>query len=213
MAELEGKLVSTKQQYKSGDDKTMEFELTNRGEEDVHVLDMVHAAGGALERLPGGHARRPARALRWPPGEARVNRPRRTTSRSLQGKPSLKVSTLHRAYDVSVPGQYDVALDTEVQDYVTAEDEAPLNTKLEKSERVTPKQALRGGETQFVVLPDGGHLPTEGEEARKSEKSKKADNAGSAGAQKKAGALPRRLTAAPPPSRTRLDWPMLKAIT
>ncbi|HEX7957305.1 MAG TPA: M35 family metallopeptidase [Pyrinomonadaceae bacterium] len=187
MPELEGRLVATKQQFKSGDDKTLDFELTNRGDEDVHVLTWYTPLEGLWsdclevtrdgERVPydGPLAKRGQPTendyVLIPAGQ--------TVSRSF---------ALHRAYNVSPPGQYDVALDTEVQDYVTAEGDDTLNTKLGASERVTAKQTLRGGATQFVVEPDGGHLPTEGEEVRKSEKSNKKGDAGAAAeAEKKAG--------------------------
>jgi hypothetical protein len=185
MPELEGRLVSTKQQFKSGDDKTLEFELTNRGDEDVHVLTWYTPLEGLWSDCLA--VKRDGQRVPYDGPLAKRGQPSEKDYVLVPAGQTVTNSfALHRAYDVSLPGQYDVALDTEVQDYVTAEGDAPLNTKLEKSERVTPKQPLRGGETHFVVEPDGGHLPTEGEEARKSEKSKKRNDAG-AEAEKKAG--------------------------
>lgn len=187
MADLEGRLVSDKF-YKSGDDKTMEFELTNYGNEDLHVLTWYTPLEGLWsdclavmrngERVPydGPLAKRGQ-----PTEKDYVLIP--------AGKSVSNRFDLHRAYDVSTPGQYDVELDTEVQDYVTAGGDVSFNAKLAESERETPKQALRDGGTQFVVEPDGGHLPTEGEMVRKSEASKKAVNEGLS-EKKAAGAKP-----------------------
>jgi hypothetical protein len=186
MPELEGRLVSAKQ-YKSSDDKMMEFELTNRGDEDVHVLTWYTPLEGLWSDCLT--VMRDGERVPYDGPLAKRGQPTEKDYVLVPAGQSVSSSfALHRAYNVSVPGQYDVSLDTEVQDYVTAEADAPLNVMLEKSARVAPKQELRGGDTRFVVLSDGGHLPTEGEEARKSEKSKKQDVAGAT--QKKAGAKP-----------------------
>ncbi len=186
MPDLEGRLVSAKQ-YKSGDDKTMQFELTNRGDEDVHVLTWYTPLEGLWSDCLV--VTRDGDRVPYDGPLAKRGQPTENDYVLIPAGQSVSNSfALHRAYNVSEPGQYNVALDTEVQDYVTAEAGAPLNTKLAKFDRVAPKQELRGGDTQFEVLPDGGHIPTEGEMARKSEKSKKKDEAG--GAQKKAGAKP-----------------------
>lgn len=186
MPELEGKLVATKQQFKSSEDKTMEFELTNRGDEDVHVLTWYTPLEGLWSDCLA--VMREGQRVPYDGPLAKRGQPTEKDYVLVPAGQSVSNSfALHRAYDVSVPGQYDVALDTEVQDYVTAEPGTPLNAKLEKSERQTAKQPLGGGETHFVVEPDGGHLPTEGEFARKIEKSKKKKDAGAAEPEKKAG--------------------------
>ena len=185
MPELEGRLVSAKE-YKSSDDKPLEFELTNRGDEDVHVLTWYTPLEGLWSDCLA--VTRDGQRVPYDGPLAKRGQPTEKDYVLVPAGQTVSSSfDLHRAYDVSVPGQYDVALDTEVQDYVTAEGDAALNAKLGDAERVTAKQPLRGGETQFVVEPDGGHLPTDGEYVRKSEESKKTGDAGAAEAEEMAG--------------------------
>jgi len=93
---------------------------------------------------------------------------------------------LHRAYDVSRPGEYDVSLDTEVQDFVPANSPESLSAKLKTSDQ-QDKVPLEGDGTQFVVEPGDEPLLTEGQMARKLEKAKKSEEKSAIkGVQKKA---------------------------
>jgi len=186
MPDLEGKLVASKQLFKSGEEKTVEFELTNRGNQDVHVLTWYTPLEGLWSDCLA--VMRDGQRVPYDGPLAKRGEP---TDRDYVLVPAGQTVSnrvaLQRAYDVSVPGQYDVALDTEVQDFVTDEPGTPLNAKLAVSERATTKQALRGSEIHFVVEPGGGYLPTEGDSARSFEKAKKKDDAGAAEVEKKAG--------------------------
>lgn len=183
MPTLEARLVSAAD-YKTDEPVTMTFELTNTGAEDLYVLTWYTP----LEGLFSDCLKVERDGDRVPYDGPLPKRGNPTAENYVLVAPGQTVSRqveVSRSYDVNTPGNYDVALDTEVDDMVTAPSAKNADEALKDEGRQSAKQKLEGGGTKFTVSAgedgdkDETRLTTDGEKSRREGQAKR--EAGSAG--------------------------------
>lgn len=176
MPTLEARLISAAD-FKSDEPVNLTFELTNTGGEDLYVLTWYTPLEGLFSdclkvERDGGRVEYdgPLPKRGNPTAENYVLVP--------AGQTVSKEVEVSRAYDVNTPGNYDVELDTEVDDIVTAAAAKTLDESINEGNRQNSKQELRGGGTSFTVTPGGGGKNlTDGEQARETTQAKRGADA------------------------------------
>lgn len=165
MPELKARLIS-KASYNSDEPVSVKFDLANREHQDLYILTWYTPLEGLVSdclRVERDSERLSYDGLLAKRGEPTVENYVLIPAR----RKVSNVFDLNGAYDVSYPGNYSVALETEIRDFFFASPTMSLEEHIAERRHVSPSQSLQSDETRFIVVPgEGRRLLTMGEEAR-----------------------------------------------
>ena len=164
MPDLKARLI-TKASYASDEPVRVEFDLANREDQDLYILTWYTPLEGLISDCL--RVERDGERLYYDGLLAKRGEPTRENYVLVPaGRKVSNVFDLNSAYDVSDPGHYSVALETEVRDFFFASPALSLE-ELIATRQLSPGQSLQSNEERFIIIPgEGRRLLTKGEEAR-----------------------------------------------
>lgn len=169
MPDLKARLTA-KASYESDEPVRVKFDLANREDQDLYILTWYTPLEGLISDCL--KVERDGERLSYDGLFAKRGEP--TAENYVLVPARRKVSSvvdLNSAYDVSDPGNYSVALETEIRDFFFASPTTSLEELIAERRPLFARQSLRSGETRFIVVPaevpgKRRRLLTKGEEAR-----------------------------------------------
>ena len=162
--------LSSKASYKSDEPVRVKFDLANREDQDLYILTWYTPLEGLISDCL--RVERDGERLYYDGLLAKRGEPTRDNYLLVPARRKVSsVFDLNGAYDVSDPGNYSVALETEIRDFFYASPTLSLEDLIAERRQLSAGQSLQSGETRFIVVPaevpgKGSRLLTKGEEAR-----------------------------------------------
>ena len=169
MPDLKARLTA-KASYESDEPVRVKFDLANREDQDLYILSWYTPLEGLISDCL--IVERDGERLSYDGLFAKRGEPTRENYVLVPaGRKVSSVFDLNGAYDVSDPGNYSVALDTEIRDFFYASPTISLEELITKRHQPSRSQLLQSTEERFIVVPaevlgKGRRLLTKGEEAR-----------------------------------------------
>jgi Lysine-specific metallo-endopeptidase len=169
MPDLKARLTS-KASYESDEPVRVKFDLANREDQDLYILTWYTPLEGLISDCL--RVERDGVRLYYDGLLAKRGEPTRENYVLVPaGRKVSNVFDLNSAYDVSDPGNYSVALETEIRDYFFVSPTMTLEEHIAERRQLSLAQSIQSDEERFIVVPSevpgkGRRLLTKGEEAR-----------------------------------------------